>query len=47
MKLAHQTDDNGTKSIEIMVPLEYLSKFWRTLDMALINFEITLGINWS
>ena len=30
-----------------MVPLEYLCKFWRTLDMSLINCEINLILNWS
>ena len=27
-----------------MVPLKYLSSFWRTLDMSLINCEITLQL---
>ena len=27
-----QTGDDGTKNLEIMVPLKYLSNFWRTLD---------------
>ena len=26
-----QTGANGTKDVEIMVPLKYLSCFWRTL----------------
>ena len=30
-----------------MVPLKYLSKFWRTLEMPLIYFQITLDLNWS
>ena len=30
------------KNIEIMAPLKYLSKFWRTLEMPLINCEIIL-----
>ena len=30
-----------------MVPLKYLSNFWRTLEMSLINCEITLDLNWS
>ena len=34
--------DNGTKIVEIMVPLKYLSKFWGTLEMALVNCEINL-----
>ena len=42
-----QTGDNGTKNVEIMVPLKYLSNFWRTLQMPLINCEITLLLTWS
>ena len=30
-----------------MVPLRYLSKFWRTLEMALINCEVELVLTWS
>ena len=42
-----QTGNNGTKNVEIRVPLKYLSNFWRTLEMPLINCEITLDLNWS
>ena len=47
VKLTGQTGDNGTKNVEIMVPLKYLSNFWIILEMPLINFEITLDLNWS
>ena len=30
-----------------MVPLKYLSKFWRTLEMLLIDCEISLQLIWS
>ena len=30
-----------------MVPLKYLSNFWRTLEMPLINGEIELILTWS
>ena len=30
-----------------MIPLKYLSNFWRTLEMPLINCEITHDLNWS
>ena len=36
-----------TKDVEIVVPLKYLSNFWRTLDMPLINCEINLILTWS
>ena len=32
---------------KIMVPLKYLSNFWRTLEMLLINFEINIILTWS
>ena len=35
------------QKLEIVVPLEYLSKFWRTLDMPLINYEVSLTLTWS
>ena len=41
-----QTRDDGRKNVEIMVPLKYLSKFWRTLEMPLINCEINLILTW-
>ena len=30
-----------------MVPLKYLSNFWRTLEMHLINCEVELILTWS
>ena len=35
------------KNVEVMVSLKYLSKFWRTFEMSLINCEIRLDLNWS
>ena len=29
-----------------MVPLKYLSNFWRTLEMPLINCEVNLILTW-
>ena len=37
-----QTGDNGTESVEKMVPLKYFSNCWRTLERHLINCEINL-----
>ena len=31
VKMTAQTGYNGTKNVEIIVPLKYLSNFWRTL----------------
>ena len=44
-KITGQTGDNGTKNVEIMVPLKYLSNIWRTLKIILMNGEINLAIN--
>ena len=30
-----------------MVPLKYLSNFWRTLEMPLINCQVELILTWS
>ena len=30
-----------------MVPLKFLSNFWRTLEMSLINYEVNLILRWS
>ena len=34
VKITGRTGNNGTKDVEIMVPLKYLSNFWRTLENA-------------
>ena len=40
--------DNGVfKDVEIAVPLKYLSNFWRSLEMPLINCKIHLELNWT
>ena len=47
-KITGQTDDDGKiNDVEIMVPLKYLSNFWRTLEMPLINREVNLILTWS
>ena len=42
-----QTGNAGAKDVEIRVPLKYLSNSWRTLEMLLINCEISLQLKWS
>ena len=46
-KITGQTGNGGTKDVEIMVPLKYLSNFCRTLEMPLINSEVNLILTWS
>ena len=46
-KINGQTNNGGEiDNVEIMVPLKYLSNFWRTLEMPLINCEVII-LNWS
>ena len=41
------TENNGTKNgVKIAVPLKYLSNFWRSLEMFLINCKVELSLNW-
>ena len=48
VKITGKTPANDNeKDVEIMVPLKYLSKFWRTLEMPLINCEVNLILTWS
>ena len=48
VKITGKTPNNGnTKDAEIIVPLKYLSNFWRTLDMPLINCDVNLILTWS
>ena len=47
VKMAGQTGHDGTRNVEIMVPLKYMSNFWRTLEMPLINCRINLVLTWS
>ena len=44
-KITGQADNNGTKNVEILIPLKHLSNFWRTLEMPLINCKINLSLN--
>ena len=46
-KITGQTGNDGTKDVEKMVPLKYLSSFWRTLEMPLINCKVNLILTWS
>ena len=42
-----ENDDEEKEDIKIVVPLKYLSKFWRTLNIPLINCETSLDLTWS
>ena len=47
VKITGQTEDNGTKNVEIMASLKYVSNLWRTLEMSLINCEVNLMLTWN
>ena len=48
-KIAGKTGNDGTKNFKIRVPLtlKYLSNFWRSLEVSLIDCEINLILAWS
>ena len=48
IKVTGKTPATGnTKNVKIIVPLKYLSNFWRTLEMPLINCELNTILTWS
>ena len=47
-KIISKTDDDeDINNVEITFPLKYLSNFWRTLEMPLINCEVKLILTWT
>ena len=45
--LIGNTETNGTKKgVKMAVPLKYLSNFWRSLEMPLINCKVELSLKW-
>ena len=40
-------DDRSLKNAKIVVPLKYLSNFFRSLEIPLINYKIYLELNWN
>ena len=42
------TKNNGTKNeVKAAAPLKYLSNFWRSLEMPLINCKVELSLKWT
>ena len=42
------TENNGRKNgVKIAVPLKYLSNFWISLEMPLINCKVELSLKWT
>ena len=45
--LIGNAENNGTKDgVKIAIPLKYLSNFWRSLEMPLINCKVELSLKW-
>ena len=44
-KITGQTGNDGTKYVQIMLPVKHLSNSWITLEMPLINCEINIFFN--
>ena len=44
-KIIDQTNDNDRNDVDMLLPLKYLSSFWRAFEMPLINCEINLDLN--
>ena len=46
-KIIDNTNIQGTKDIELAIPLKYLGNFWRALNMPLISCEVSLELKWD
>ena len=46
-KTTRQTGNGSTKDVGVMVHLKYLSNFWITVEMPLVNCKISLQLKWS
>ena len=40
-------DNIAKRSVKVVIPLKYLSNFFRSLEMPLINFKIKLNLTWK
>ena len=45
-KLIKGTDDNNVNNVKLVVPLKYVSSFFRSLEMSLVNCKINLELTW-
>ena len=45
-KLIKGTDDNNVNNVKLVVPLKYVSSFFRSLEMPLVNCKIDLKLTW-
>ena len=45
-KLISGTDDNNVNNVKLIVPLKYVSSFFKSLEMPLVNYKIDLELTW-
>ena len=45
-KLIKGTDDNNVNNGKLVLPLKYVSNFFRSLELPLVNFKIDLELTW-
>ena len=45
-KLISGTDDNNANNVKFVVSLKYVSSFFRSLEMPLVNYKIALELTW-
>ena len=45
-KLIQGTDNNNVNNVKLVVPLKYVSNFFRSLEMPLVNCKIDLELTW-
>ena len=43
----YDANKEGTKKIELAIPLKYLGNFWRALNIPLISCEVSLELKWN
>ena len=43
----YDVNKNGTKKIELAIPLKYLGNFWRALNIPFISCEVFLELKWN
>ena len=43
----YDQNKRSTKEVQIAVPLKLLGNFWKSLNIPLINSEVSLALSWS
>ena len=46
-KIIDNTNNAGTKDMELSIPLKYLGNFWRALNIPLISCQVSLELKWD